>query len=182
LRGMCYMESEVQGRAQDLHSGSYGGAVHNPAEVLCQIIGALKDDQGRIAIPGFYDRVTPISDEERAELARVPFSEAQFLQETGVTETWGEKGYSILEQIGARPTLDANGMVSGYIGEGGKTIIPAWAQAKVSMRLVTQQDPDEIRRLFTAHVQSLAPASVRLTVRNLGLAKAALVNRATPGM
>jgi acetylornithine deacetylase/succinyl-diaminopimelate desuccinylase-like protein len=182
LRGLCYMEIEVQGPAQDLHSGSYGGAIHNPAEVLCQIVGALKDAQGRIAIPGFYDRVRPISDEERAELARVPFSEAQFVQETGVARTWGEQGYSVLEQIGARPTLDVNGFVSGYTGEGAKTIIPAWARAKVSMRLVAQQDPDEIRRLFTAHVRTLAPDSVRLTLCNFGLAKPALVDRDIPAM
>jgi acetylornithine deacetylase/succinyl-diaminopimelate desuccinylase-like protein len=182
LRGLCYMEIEVQGPAQDLHSGSYGGAVHNPAEVLCQIVGALKDAQGRIAIPGFYERVTPISDEERAELARVPVSEAQFVQETGVPRTWGEQGYSVIEQIGARPTLDVNGLVSGYTGEGGKTIIPAWARAKVSMRLVAQQDPGEIRRLFTEYVQSLTPDSVRLTLRNFGLAKPALVNRDIPAM
>ncbi len=182
LRGMCYMEIEVQGPSQDLHSGSYGGAVHNPAEVLCQIVGALKDAQGRITIPGFYDRVKPISDEERAELARVPFSEAQFLQETGVAKTWGEVGYSVLEQIGARPTLDVNGLVGGYISEGAKTIIPAWARAKVSMRLVAEQDPEEIRRRFTEYVRLLAPDSVRLTVRTFSLAKAALVDRDIPEM
>ena len=182
LRGLCYMEIEVQGPERDLHSGSCGGAVHNPAEVLCQIVGALKDEQGRIAIPGFYDRVTPISAEERAELARVPVSEAQFCRETGVIETWGEAGYSVVEQTGARPTLDVNGLVSGYTGDGAKTIIPAWARAKVSMRLVAEQDPEEIRRLFTARVESLAPDTVRLTVRNWSLAKPALVDRGTPAM
>jgi acetylornithine deacetylase/succinyl-diaminopimelate desuccinylase-like protein len=182
LRGMCYMEIEVQGPSQDLHSGSYGGAIHNPAEVLCQIVGALKDEQGRITIPGFYERVAPISDEEHAALACVPFSAAQFRQETGVAKTWGEAGYSVLEQTSARPTLDVNGLVSGYIGEGGKTIIPAWARAKVSMRLVADQDPDEVRRLFTAYVQALTPDTVRLTVRNWGLARPALVDRGIPEM
>ncbi len=182
LRGLCYMELEVQGPGHDLHSGSYGGAIHNPAEVLCQIVGALKDDQGRITIPGFYDRVVPLSAEERAELARVPFSEDVFRAEAGVSKTRGETGYSVLEQIGGRPTLDVNGLVSGYTGEGAKTIIPAWARAKVSMRLVADQDPDEIRRLFIAYVQSLAPDTVQLTVRNWSLAKPALIRRDTPEM
>jgi acetylornithine deacetylase/succinyl-diaminopimelate desuccinylase-like protein len=182
LRGLCYMEIELQGPDHDLHSGSFGGAVHNPAEVLCQIVGALKDDQGRITIPGFYDRVIPLSDEERAELARIPHNEEQFYAETGVSKIWGEVGYTVLEQIGARPTLDVNGLVSGFTGEGGKTIIPAQARAKVSMRLVADQDPDEIRQLFSAYVESLTPDTVRLTTRNIGLAKPALVDRDIPEM
>lgn len=182
LRGMCYMEIEVQGPNRDLHSGSYGGAVHNPAIVLSQIVGALQDHQGRIAIPGFYERVLPLSDEERAELARVPFSAERFRQETGIAKTWGEAGYTVLEQLGARPTLDVNGLVSGYTGEGAKTIIPAWARAKVSMRLVANQDPQEIRRLFSAYVESLAPETVQLTVRDWGLAKPALIDRNIPAM
>lgn len=182
LRGICYMELHVQGPQRDLHSGSFGGAVHNPAEVLCQIIAALKDDQGHITIPGFYDRVLPLSDEERAALARVPFSAAQFCREAGINRTWGEAGYTVLEQISARPTLDVNGLVAGYTGEGAKTVLPAWARAKVSMRLVADQDPVEIERLFTEYVTSLAPPTVQLSVRTWSLAKPALVNRDTPAM
>jgi len=182
LRGMCYMEIELQGPKQDLHSGSFGGAIHNPAQVLCQIVSALKDDQGRITIPGFYDRVLPLSDAERTALASVPFSEAQFRQEAGVRKTWGEAGYTVREQISARPTLDVNGLVSGYTGEGGKTIIPAWARAKVSMRLVADQDPEEIQQLFTQHVESLTPDTVELTLHNWGLAKPALIDRDIPEM
>jgi acetylornithine deacetylase/succinyl-diaminopimelate desuccinylase-like protein len=182
LRGLCYMEIELHGPSHDLHSGSFGGAVHNPAEVLTKIVAALKDSQGRMTIPGFYDRVIPLSAYERAELALVPFSEEQFRRETGVSQTWGEVGYSVLEQISARPTLDVNGLVAGYTGEGGKTVIPAWAQAKVSMRLVADQDPVEIERLFIAYVKSLTPPTMQLTVRNWGLAKPALVDRNIPAM
>jgi acetylornithine deacetylase/succinyl-diaminopimelate desuccinylase-like protein len=182
LRGICYMEINVQGPDHDLHSGSFGGAVHNPAEVLCQIVGALKDERGRITIPGFYDRVAPLSDEERAELNRAPFSKDRFRSEAGITKTWGEVGYTVLEQIGVRPTLDVNGLVGGYTGEGAKTIVPARAQAKVSMRLVADQDPEEIRRLFTAYVESLAPDTVQLTMHNWSLAKPALIDRSIPEM
>lgn len=182
LRGMCYMEIELQGPKHDLHSGSFGGAIHNPAQVLCQIVSALKDDQGRITIPGFYDRVRPLSDAERAALASVPFSEKQFKREAGVHKTWGEAGYTVREQISARPTLDVNGLVSGYTGEGGKTIIPAWARAKVSMRLVADQEPEEIQQLFTQYVESLTPDTVELTLHNWGLAKPALIDRGIPEM
>jgi acetylornithine deacetylase/succinyl-diaminopimelate desuccinylase-like protein len=174
------MEIELEGPDHDLHSGSFGGAIHNPAEVLCQIVGSLKDAQGRITIPGFYDRVIPLSEEERAELARVPFDEQAFREQAGVKTTWGEHGYTVLEQIGARPTLDVNGLVSGFTGEGSKTIIPARARAKVSMRLVADQDPYEIRQLFTDHVVALTPETVELTVRDWSLAKPALVDRNIP--
>jgi acetylornithine deacetylase/succinyl-diaminopimelate desuccinylase-like protein len=182
LRGLCYMEIEVEGPDHDLHSGSFGGAIHNPGEVLCQIVAALKDEQGRITIPGFYERVRPLGAEERAELARAPFEEERFRQEAGVSKTWGEAGYTVLEQIGARPTLDVNGLVGGFTGEGSKTIIPSTARAKVSMRLVADQDPYEIRDLFTAHVRSLAPDTVRLTVRDWSMARPALVDRNIPAI
>jgi acetylornithine deacetylase/succinyl-diaminopimelate desuccinylase-like protein len=182
LRGLCYMEMELEGPDHDLHSGSFGGAVHNPAEVLCNIVAALKDDEGHITIPGFYDRVVPLGQEERALLARIPYEESRFRRDTGVPQTWGEAGYTVREQISARPTLDVNGMISGFTGEGSKTIIPAWARAKVSMRLVADQDPDEIRRLFTDYVTSLAPATVKLSVRNHAMAKPALVDRGLPAV
>jgi len=167
LRGLTYMEVEVRGPSHDLHSGSYGGAVHNPAQVLCQIIAQLHDDKGRITIPGFYDDVRPLSDDERKQLASLPFDEAQFRQEAGVHRTWGEAGYTVLEQISARPTLDVNGLISGFTGEGAKTVLPAWARAKVSMRLVPDQRTHDIAEKFRRYVESLAPDTVEITVREL---------------
>ncbi len=182
LRGMAYMEIEVRGPDHDLHSGSFGGGVRNPANVLCQIVGALKDERGRITIPGFYDAVLPLEPEERELLTQVPFDEAQFQREAGVTKTWGEAGYTLLEQICARPTLDVNGLLSGYTGQGVKTVLPAWARAKVSMRLVPNQQPNEIARLFREHVESLAPDTVRLSVRALHGAEPVLIGRDIPQM
>lgn len=182
LRGLAFMEIEVRGPAHDLHSGTFGGGVHNPAVVLCQIIGALQDDQGRISIPGFYDAVLPLEQDERALLAQAPFAEGQFCQQAGVSNTWGEAGYTLLEQISARPTLDVNGLISGYTGEGVKTVLPAWARAKVSMRLVPKQDPDEIARLFTQYVESLAPDTVQIDVYALHGTEPVLIERDIPQM
>lgn len=167
LRGLTYMEIEVQGPSVDLHSGSFGGIVANPANVLCEIIARLKDETGRVTIPGFYDKVAPVSDDERRNLASLPFDEAAYLKLTGSPAPCGETGYTTLERMWARPTLDVNGLVSGYIGEGAKTIIPAKALAKVSMRLVPHQDPDEIAELFIKYVQEIAPKTVRVDVRKL---------------
>ncbi|OGO40534.1 MAG: peptidase M20 [Chloroflexi bacterium RBG_16_57_9] len=182
LRGLTYMEVEIQGPAHDLHSGSYGGAIKNPIEALCEIIDALKDDQGRILIPGFYDKVRPLDPEERAELARVPFSEAQFRAETGIQKTWGEAGYTVKEQISARPTLEVNGFWGGYTGAGAKTVLPARAFAKVSMRLVPDQTSDEIAQLFQEHIERLTPDTVKVTVRKLHGGEGAIVDRHIPEM
>ncbi len=182
LRGLTYMEVTVQGPDHDLHSGSYGGAVRNPAEALCGVLARLKDEEGHITIPGFYDRVRPLEAEEREALARLPFTEARFLQETGVPAPWGEAGYTVLEQITARPTLEINGLVSGYTGPGSKTIIPATAAAKVSMRLVPDQDPEEIARLFTEHVARLMPPQVRATIETRHTAWPVLIDRHAPAM
>jgi len=182
LRGLTYMEIEVRGPSHDLHSGSYGGAVHNPAQVLCEIIARLHDAQGRITIPGFYDDVQPLSEEERAQLAQLPFDEAEFRREAGVRCTWGEAGYSVIEQISARPTLDVNGLLSGFTGEGAKTVLPAWARAKVSMRLVPGQRAHDIAEKFRRYVESLAPDTVDVTVTELAGGEPAYVDPHIPEM
>jgi acetylornithine deacetylase/succinyl-diaminopimelate desuccinylase-like protein len=171
LRGILYTQIEVVGPTRDLHSGEFGGAVMNPANALCGIIAALKDGDGRITVPGFYDRVRELSAAERAEYAAVPFDEAGFIKESGAPVAWGEKGHSTLERVWNRPTLDVNGMWSGYTGEGSKTVLPSFAAAKVSMRLVPDQDADTLFGVFEKYVKSLAPAAVTVTVKNLHGAK-----------
>jgi acetylornithine deacetylase/succinyl-diaminopimelate desuccinylase-like protein len=166
LRGMLYTQIDVQGPRQDLHSGHWGGAVANPANVLCAIVAALKDGDGRITVPGFYDRVRPLSSQEREEFREVPFDEKGFLEAAGAPEPFGERGFTTLERATARPTLDVNGMWSGYIGEGAKTVLPALAHAKVSMRLVPDQDPEELFPRFEAYVKKLAPRTVIVNVTN----------------
>ena len=184
VRGLAYMEVIVQGPRTDLHSGSYGGVVHNPIQVVAEIMAALHDEDGQVTIPGFYDRVRSLSEVERAEIARVPFDEAVFLeQEVGAPALWaGEAGYTPLERIGARPTLEIHGIGGGFTGEGSKTVIPARAWAKVSMRLVPDQDPREIAELFEKHIFELAPSTVSVEVRSHGLADAAVVDVDTPAM
>ncbi len=165
LRGITYVEIEVRGPSHDLHSGMYGGIVHNPAQVLVDLLSAMHDADGRVAIPGFYDKVRELTPTERAELAKTPFSLERLLTETGVSKPWGEAGYELHERLGVRPTLEINGLVSGWTGEGGKTVLPAKALAKVSCRLVPAQDPNEIERLIrqfvTAHTPDTATSEVR---------------------
>lgn len=165
LRGLAYMEIEVTGPNRDLHSGVYGGVVDNPANVLAEIIAKLKDEQGVIQIPGFYDNVVPLTEEDRASYKKLPFDEEEYKEKLGLKALHGEEGYSTLERASARPTLDVNGLWSGYQGEGAKTVLPAHAGAKVSMRLVPDQDPKEIAKLFEEYVMSLAPETVTVTVR-----------------
>jgi acetylornithine deacetylase/succinyl-diaminopimelate desuccinylase-like protein len=167
LRGLAYLQVDVEGPSQDLHSGSFGGGVANPVNVLAKMIGALHDDGGRITVPGFYDKVVELTKEERAEIASLPFDEPGWLASTGAPAVSGEKGYSTLERVWTRPTLDANGIGGGYQGEGAKTIIPARASAKISCRLVPHQEPEEISRLVAEHLQRLAPPGVRVTVKML---------------
>ena len=164
LRGLSYMEVEVTGPRIDLHSGMFGGTVANPINVLCQMIASLHDDQGRINIPGFYDKVRELSEKERAEINRAPQDDEKYKQELGVQKLTGEDGYSTLERIGIRPTLDVNGIWGGYISEGAKTVLPSKAYAKISMRLVPDQHPDEIDKLFTKHFESIAPDTVQVKV------------------
>ncbi len=164
LRGLAYMEIRVQGPAVDLHSGAYGGAVVNPANALARIISRLHDADGRVAIPGFYDRVRELNERERAAISELPFTEEGLREEVGAPALGGESGHGALERIWVRPTLDVNGLLSGYTGEGAKTVLPARAMAKVSMRLVPDQDYREVERIFTEHVLSLAPTGVKVEV------------------
>ena len=167
LRGLAYMEVRVQGPETDLHSGSYGGAIVNPANALAKIIAGLHDGQGRVAIPGFYDDVRELSAGEREALRQLPYDEENLRRGTGVSALGGEAGFSTLERLGGRPTLDVNGLLSGYTGEGAKTVLPARAMAKISMRLVPDQDFRRIEQLFAEHVQRIAPEGVRVEVEAL---------------
>ena len=168
LRGLIYAQIDVIGTAVDLHSGGYGGAVQNPANALAQIIAALKGPDGRIRIPGFYDDVVPLSETDRAAFAKLPFDEEAYQRHLGLPALVGEVGYTTLERRGGRPTLDVNGLWGGFSGEGSKTIIPAHAHAKVSCRLVADQDPDRIFEAFRAYVEEIAPPGVTTTVEFLG--------------
>ena len=165
VRGLSYVEIHVQGASRDLHSGSYGGAAPNPINALCEIIAKLKDEQGRVTIPGFYDGVIPLTDDERAMWASLPHSDEEFAASIGVDALPGEEGYSVLERIWGRPTLDVNGIWGGYQGEGSKTVIAAKAGAKVSMRLVPGQDPDRVTQLIKDYVPTIAPKGVKAEVR-----------------
>ncbi|HNS43415.1 MAG TPA: dipeptidase [Taishania sp.] len=164
LRGLSYVEVEVTGPNRDLHSGLYGGCVANPINILTKMIASLHDENNRITIPGFYDKVVELSDEERAEMAKAPFSLEKYCDALDIREVHGETGYSTPERGAIRPTLDVNGIWGGYIGEGAKTVIPSKAFAKISMRLVPDQNSDEITELFKKHFESIAPASVKVAV------------------
>jgi len=165
LRGLSYVEVEVTGANRDLHSGLYGGAVANPLNVLSQMIASLTDENNHITIPGFYDQVEELSEEERQKMAEAPFSLEEYQKKLDINNVHGEKGYSTLERASIRPTLDVNGMWGGYIGEGAKTVLPSKAYAKISMRLVPDQDWKKITELFQKHFESLAPDSVRVKVK-----------------
>ncbi len=164
LKGLSYLQVEVTGANRDLHSGTFGGSVANPINTLCKMIASLKDENNHITIPGFYDKVIDLTNDERAAIARAPFDEEEFKKELGVNEVEGEKGYSTLERTGIRPTLDVNGMWGGYIGEGAKTVLPSKAYAKISMRLVPNQSSDEITKIFSDHFRKIAPKSVKVKV------------------
>jgi acetylornithine deacetylase/succinyl-diaminopimelate desuccinylase-like protein len=175
LRGIAVIEVKVTGPNRDLHSGSYGGAVANPVNVLSKMLGKLHDDNGRIAIDGFYDNVVDISEWEKEQFAKQPFDADEYLATTGAPKLWGEKGFSPLEQTGSRPTLDINGITGGYQGEGGKTIIPSWASAKITMRLVPNMSPGEICDKFEAYFKKICPDNVTLEVFKEGGANPVIV-------
>lgn len=164
LRGLSYLEIEVTGPNRDLHSGVYGGAVVNPLNALTKILASLHDENGAINIPGFYDDVDVVSDEDRAELAKAPFDEQAYMEDLKVGAVDGEKGYSTTERCTIRPSFDINGMWGGYIGEGAKTVLPSKAYAKISTRLVPGQDPDKITELIQNHLESIAPDSIQIKV------------------
>ncbi len=180
LRGITYLEIEVQGPSHDLHSGLYGGAVHNPLQALAEILAALHDADGRVTVPGFYDRVEVLTPEQRADLAANRIPPERLMRETGVPGPWGEPEYELHERIGIRPTLEINGIVGGWTGEGAKTVLPARALAKVSCRLVPNQDPREIEDLIAAHVAALTPPTVTSTVRPLHHGMWAVVDPRSP--
>lgn len=164
LRGLAYMEVQVTGPNRDLHSGVYGGAVANPINILCKMIASLHDENNHITIPGFYDKVQNLTEEERIALNSAPFDVDEYKAELGVDALLGEKGYTPLEHTGVRPTLDVNGIWGGYIGEGAKTVLPSVAHAKISMRLVPNQTSEEISSMFTKHFESIAPKYVKVKV------------------
>lgn len=167
LRGLSYMEVEVTGPNRDLHSGLYGGAVVNPVNILAKMIASLTDEDNRITIPGFYDKVLELSEEERKDLNRAPYNEESYKKEIGVKALDGEKGFTTLERTGIRPSLDVNGIWGGYIEEGAKTILPSKAFAKISMRLVPHQKSKEIDQLFKKHFMAIAPQGIEVKVRSL---------------
>ncbi len=174
LRGLSYMEVEVTGPNRDLHSGVYGGAVANPINILSKMIASMHDENGHITIPGFYDKVADLSAADREAMNKAPFNIEHYKKELDINEIQGEKGYTTIERTGIRPTLDVNGIWGGYTGEGAKTVLPSKAYAKISMRLVPNQDNKEITELFTKHFQSIAPKSVKVKVTALHGGQAAV--------
>ncbi len=183
LRGLAYFELRVYGPEHDLHSGIYGGVVHNPAQALAELIAGMHDENGRITLPGFYDRVRPLSDEERKALAKLPFDPTAFyLKQTGVPQLWGEPEYTPIERTGARPTLEINGLYSGFIEEGAKTVIPSYAMAKISCRLVPDQDPDEVAGQLKAYLKAHAPATIRWELDVMAGAPASVTDIHTPAV
>jgi len=167
LRGLSYLEVELTGPNRDLHSGLYGGAVGNPANLLAKMIASLTDENNRITIPGFYDDVLEVGETERAEMAKAPFSLEAYKKALDIDEVIGEKGFTTSERTGIRPSLDVNGIWSGYTGEGAKTILPSKAHAKISMRLVPNQDSGKIDELFIRHLERIAPEGTRIKIRSL---------------
>jgi acetylornithine deacetylase/succinyl-diaminopimelate desuccinylase-like protein len=167
LRGLAYFQIDLRGTRSDLHSGSFGGAVANPAFVLANVLAQMKDRGGRIKIPGFYDDVRELSEAERAEWKKLPFNETRYRKELGAPKLFGESGYSTLERVWARPTFEVNGLLSGFTGDGAKTVLPAIAMAKVSMRLVPDQHPDKIADLFQAYLEKVTPKTVELKLTRM---------------
>ncbi len=177
LRGLAYFEIRIQGPATDLHSGRFGGAIDNPAMVLSELIAGMRDENGRITLPGFYDSVRELSDDERAALAKLPTDDAWWQAQAGVKALYGERGYSSGERASARPTLDVNGLLSGFTGEGSKTVLPSKAMAKISMRLVSDQTPEQVHEGLIQYMKENAPPTVIWEVDELAGAPPAIVER-----
>jgi acetylornithine deacetylase/succinyl-diaminopimelate desuccinylase-like protein len=182
LRGLAYMEVKVEGPNRDLHSGSFGGSIHNPIHVLSQMIASLHDKNGRVTIPHFYDDVRPLTRREREAFRKLPFSDKTYMKDLGVKALFGEKGFSTLERVWVRPTLECNGIWGGFIEEGAKTVLPAKATAKISMRLVPDQKSEKIAKLFEKHIKKIAPGAVRLSVKSLHGAEPAITSIESPGV
>ncbi|NHZ72295.1 MAG: dipeptidase [Aquificales bacterium] len=182
LRGMCYMLMDITGPTSDLHSGSFGGGIDNPLNVLGHIIAKLKDENGRVLIPGFYDDVRDLSPAERERLAAYNFDEAGWLAETGAPQAWGDPEYTLIERLGVRPTLDVHGIIGGYTGLGGKTVLPSTVHCKLSMRLVPDQDPQKIAAAFQQYVQEIAPPTVKVEITTSNGAPASITDFDIPAM
>jgi acetylornithine deacetylase/succinyl-diaminopimelate desuccinylase-like protein len=182
LRGMCYVLLDITGPQRDLHSGSFGGGVDNPLNVLGHIIAKLKDENGHVLIPGFYDQVRPLTPDERTILAEYPFDEAEWLAESGTPQPWGEPEFNLVERLGARPTLDVHGIIGGYTGAGGKTVLPSHVHAKFSTRLVPDQDPLVIQQLIRDYIHQITPPTVTVTVEITGSAPASISDLHHPAM
>jgi acetylornithine deacetylase/succinyl-diaminopimelate desuccinylase-like protein len=180
LRGIMAVEIRLDGPSRDLHSGIFGGSLENPAMALCQLLGKLRDGKGRIAIPGFYEDVVPLSAYERKQLARLPHPDPAYRKFLGVPELFGEQGFTSTERRTSRPTLEINGLTSGYQGEGSKTIVPAWASAKLTFRLVPNQRPEKIRKTVVRQLKRLCPPTVRMTVKAGHGGEAYLVSPQSP--
>ena len=181
LRGLSYMEVELTGPNRDLHSGTYGGAVNNPINELCKIISSLKDDKGKILIPGFYDDVKNFDHNTRDDINKVPFNLSEFKSHIDINDIYGEQGYTTVERIGTRPTLDVNGIWGGYINEGAKTVLPSKAYAKISMRLVSNQSSKKISKLFSDHLKKICPDSCKIKVTEHHGGEPCVVNTNTLG-
>ncbi len=182
LRGLAYFELRIIGPDHDLHSGLFGGIVHNPAIVLSNLISGMHNVDGVIQLEGFYDDVIELSEDERKELSRLPISDEDLLEQTGVKMLWGEKNYTSIERTGARPTLDINGILSGFTGEGSKTVIPAWAMAKISMRLVPDQDPEKVHQQLIKYIEKNIPPTVSWDLKKHAGGKASIANTNHPGV
>lgn len=181
LRGLAFFELKVISSERDLHSGVFGGVVHNPAIAISELIAGMHDQNGTITLPGFYDNVRNISEEEHKKLATLPMDENYFLTQTGALQLWGEQEYSPVERIGARPTLEVNGLISGYTGAGTKTVLPSYALAKISCRLVADQNPDEVYLQLQAYLKTHVPATIRCELTYLGGAPACATDPNSPG-
>ncbi len=182
LRGLAYFEINVTGPKADLHSGLYGGAVHNPAQALAELVARMHDENGRITLPGFYDSVRPISEEEHEDFERLPNDDKHYLEETGVPALWGEEGFISAERTGARPTLEVNGLLSGWTGPGSKTVLPAKAMAKISCRLVPDQTDAEVEKQMIRFMEANAPKTIRWEVKELTGSPFAIVDLNNPGV
>jgi acetylornithine deacetylase/succinyl-diaminopimelate desuccinylase-like protein len=182
LRGLAYMQIDLVGPNRDLHSGSFGGTVHNPIQALTEIVAQLHDQRGRVTIPGFYKDVLSLTKKERDAFKKLPWSDRKYAKDLGVTHLYGEKGFTTLERVWARPTLECNGIWGGFTGEGAKTVLPSKASAKISMRLVPNQRSGKIARLFEDHIRKIAPKAVKVTVRNLHGGEPAITPIDSPGV
>lgn len=182
LRGLAYFELRVFGPSKDLHSGLYGGTVHNPAQALAELIAGMHDKSGKITLPGFYDKVRKVSKKEHADFARLPVTNKLYLQQTGVPALWGEPNFTVAERLGARPTLEVNGLLSGFTGPGSKTVLPAWAMAKISCRLVPDQTPEDTIKQMKQYLKEKAPKDIKWELTYLHGAGAALVSKDNAGV